>query len=132
MIGYTMDIRMRRGLARPAVLSAALLILLGQVQAAAPTAQVAAKTLCAVQPPYGQWGPLAKFIAGVNSDPYSLAMSPDQRAAWDGYSKVAGADWNSLQRHYLDRIEAWRSRYLGAAPAAQVGFYPFSGPDSAN
>lgn len=123
---------MRRGLARPAVLSAALLTVLGQVQAAAPTTQVPPKTLCAVQPPYGQWGTLAKFIGGVNSDPYSLAMSPEQRASWSEYSRIAGAEWSNLQRHYLDHIAAWRARYLSGVQESPLAFYPFSGPDSAN
>jgi hypothetical protein len=124
---------MRSFLARRAVLSAALLIVWGQVTAAAPAETAKqSRTLCAVQAPNGAWDPFARFLAGMNSDPYSPALTPEQRAAWKDYSRIAGADWNGLQKRYLDHIEAWRSRYLNAVPSPQAGFYPFSGPDSAD
>ena len=139
-----------RGLARPAVLSTAATavfgwVLCGQVilsgQGNPATAQAASlrtsppaapATLCAVQPPFGQWGPFSQLIAGLNSDAYSLSMPPAQRSSWNSYSKVAGADWNNLQHRYLDRIDTWRQRFLGKSRASDIAFYPFSGPDAAN
>ena len=106
---------MGRGLALAAVLSTALAVLSGQtnfapaasLRSSAPTPPA---TLCSVQAPYGQWGPLSQFISGLDSSAYSLSMTAEQQSWWNGYSKVANADWNNLQRRYLDRIAAWRER----------------------
>jgi hypothetical protein len=120
---------MRRGLALPAVLSTAMAVLCGQGSSGQTPAPA---TICAVQPPYGQWTPLTQLIAGTSSDTYSLQMSPEQLSAWKSYSRVSGADWSNLQRRYLDKIDIWRSRFLGKAQLGDVAFYPFSGPDAAN
>jgi hypothetical protein len=128
---------MRRGLALAAVLSSALAVLSGQTNLAPPAASIrssppAPTSLCSVQAPYGQWGPLAQFISGLDSSAYALSMSAQQHSSWSGYSKVAAADWSNLQRRYLDRIAAWRDRALAKARLGDMAFYPFSGPDSAN
>jgi hypothetical protein len=130
--------KMRRGLALAAVLSSALGILCGQTTLAPPAASIRSSpiaqpaSLCSIQAPYGQWGPLTKFISGLDSSAYSLSLTAEQQSSWSGYSKVSGADWTNLQRRYLDRIGAWRERALGKARMGDVAFYPFSGPDSAN
>src|SRR5580698_7754333 len=132
--------KMGRGLALAAVLSTALGALFGQTNLVplAPAASIRStplpppSTLCAVQPPYGQWGPLSQFIAGLDSRAYSLSMTAEQQSAWSSFAKIAGADWNNLQRRYLDRIAAWRDHALSRARLGDVAFYPFSGPDSAN
>jgi hypothetical protein len=133
---------MGRGFALAAVLSSALAVLSGQTTLAPPTAGIQAASLrttpptpvslCSVQAPYGQWGPLAQFISGLDSTAYSLSMSAEQKSSWSSYSKVASADWVNLQHRYLDRIAAWRDRALGKARLGDVALYPFSGPDSAN
>lgn len=133
---------MGRGFALAAVLSSALAVLSGQTTLAPPTAGIQAASLrttppspaslCAVQAPYGQWGPLTRFISGLDSTAYSLSMTAEQQSSWSGYSKVATADWSNLERRYLDRIAAWRQRALGNARMGDVALYPFSGPDSAN
>jgi hypothetical protein len=131
---------MGRRLALPAVLSAALAVLWGQTASAPPGAAAVLRavaparpaSLCAVQAPYGQWGPFAQFIAGLSGDAYSLSMTAEQRNSWNSYSKVAGADWSNLQKRYLDKIDAWRGQSIGNARTGDVAFYPFSGPDAAN
>ncbi len=131
---------MRRGLALAAVLSTALAALSGQTNLVplAPAASIRSSSpaqptsLCSVQAPYGQWGPLAQFISGTDSSAYSLSMTAEQQSSWSNYSKVSRADWSNLQRRYLDRIAAWRDRALGKARMGDLAFYPFSGPDSAN
>ncbi len=128
---------MGRGFAVAAVLSSALAVLSGQTTLAPPaaslrTTQPAPTSLCSIQAPYGQWGPLTQFISGVDSSAYSLSMASEQQSSWSSYSKIAGADWSNLQRRYLDKITTWRERALGKARMGDVAFYPFSGPDSAN
>src|ERR1700722_1342266 len=109
---------MGRGLALPAVLSTAAIVLCELMlcesmlcgQGLPPTPPAASlrsnlpagpATLCAVQPPFGQWGPFTQLISGLNSDAYSMSMPAGQQSSWNNYSKVAGADWSSLQRRYL-------------------------------
>jgi hypothetical protein len=115
----------------PAVLSTAMAILCAQTTPATAKPPAPA-TICAVQPPYGQWGPLAQLIAGTSSDAYGLAMAPEQLSSWKSYARVSGADWVNLQHRYLDKIDVWRSRFLGKTQLSDTAFYPFSGPDAAN
>jgi len=86
--------------------------------------------LCEVQAPYGEWNPLAKFIAGLNSDVYSL--DAEQKVAWMRHSQAANSGWKSAQARYLGPIGAWRDATLGKIGHSDVVFYPFSGPDAAN
>ena len=86
--------------------------------------------LCGIQPPYGEWDTLAKFIAGMNSGGYSL--DPDQRAGWNRHAMVTNAGWSNEQARYLNRIDAWRRRTVDRRWTTDVAFYPFSGPDAAN
>ena len=86
--------------------------------------------LCGLQPPYGEWDPLAKFIAGISSNGYSL--DEDQRAAWNRHAAVTSAGWANEQTRYLNRIDRWRNRTLDRRWETDVAFYPFSGPDAAN
>ena len=87
---------------------------------------------CTVQGPIDNWNAAAQVIAGVSNAPYAAAMTDEQKAAWANYSKTASADWNRLKRRYVDRISAWRGKYLQRAPATNSVFYPFSGPDATN
>jgi len=84
-----------------------------------------------MQPPGGQWNAAAQWIAGLNDGPFTAAETPEQQAAWKDFSKSSAADWSSVRRQYLDRIEAWRTRNLPSGPAS-AAFYPFGGPDAAN
>jgi hypothetical protein len=59
-------------------------------------------------------------------------MTDEQKSAWSDYSKTAGADWKRLKRRYVDRITAWRGKYLLKTPPVETVFYPFSGPDATN
>src|SRR5258708_4802277 len=59
-------------------------------------------------------------------------MRDEQKAAGWVSSKTAAADWNRLKRRYVDRISAWRGKYLQKAPVTNSVFYPFSGPDATN
>ena len=86
--------------------------------------------LCGVQAPFGEWGPLAQFVAGMNSSVYSLPE--DQKAAWSRHAELASAGWANAQRRYLDPIESWREQTFDKSAAASLAFYPFSGPDAAN
>ena len=87
---------------------------------------------CTAQGPIDNWNAAAQLIAGLSNAPYAASMTDDQKAAWADYSKTAASDWNRLKRRYVDRISAWRGKYLQKAPAADVVFYPFSGPDATN
>jgi hypothetical protein len=100
--------------------------------APAETASTQSHSVCTVQAPGGQWSAAAQWIAGLNSSAFSTALTPEQRAAWDDFSKLSGSDWTNLRKQYLDRIDAWRNRNLGSAPSREVAFYPFGGPDAAN
>jgi hypothetical protein len=94
---------------------------------------VLAKPACAVQTPPGvAWNATAQWLAGIDSNAFNTAMSADQRTAWASYSKLTTTDWSTLQRQYLNRIDAWRSKALADTPTRDIGFYPFSGPDVAN
>src|SRR5579871_81442 len=86
--------------------------------------------LCGVQPPYGEWDTLAKFIAGISLGGYTL--DSDQRAAWNRHAAVTNAGWANEQARYLNRIDGWRRRTLDRRWTTDVAFYPFSGPDAAN
>lgn len=113
------------------VLSAALLFVSGFLQAAEePAQQPTPKVQCSVQAPGGQWDSFSKFIGGIDRSPFLPAMTPDQKAAWNDFSRIAGSEWRSLHKRYLDHIDSWRSRSLGNTAPPQVAFYPFSGPDS--
>jgi hypothetical protein len=92
----------------------------------------APKPPCAVQATNGQWSAAAQWLAGIDSAAFNASMTPDQRTAWVGYSKLTTADWSTLQRQYLNRIDAWRSKALTGTPNRDLGFYPFSGPDVAD
>ncbi len=87
---------------------------------------------CTVQGPIDNWNAAAQLIAGVSNAAYAGSMTDEQRAAWTDYSKTAASDWNRLKRRYVDRISAWRSKYLQKSPAVNSVFYPFSGPDATN
>lgn len=87
---------------------------------------------CDAQGPIDNWNAAAQLIAGVSNAAYAGSMTGEQTAAWTSYSKTAAADWNRLKHRYVDRISAWRARYLRNAPATNAVFYPFSGPDATN
>ena len=86
---------------------------------------------CALQPINGQWPATAQFIAGLNAIAGG-SMSAELEHAWKEYSKVSASDWQNLQKRYLSRIDAWRSRALPNLAAQPTAFYPFGGPDAAN
>jgi hypothetical protein len=86
--------------------------------------------LCGVQAPYGEWNPLAQFLAGMGTNGYSL--TPEQRASWTRHAEITNASWAAEQSRYLNRIDNWRRRAFDKRRAADVAFYPFSGPDAAN
>ncbi len=86
---------------------------------------------CAVEAPGGQWSDAARWIAGQSAAPFSTALTPDQRAAWNDFSHLSAAEWSNLKRQYLNRIDAWRAQNLPTVPAG-LAFYPFGGPDAAN
>lgn len=87
---------------------------------------------CTVQGTVDNWNAAAQLIAGVSDEAYAASMTEEQKAAWADYSKTAAADWNRLKRRYVDRITAWRGKYLQKTPVMDVVFYPFSGPDATN
>ena len=87
---------------------------------------------CTAQGPIDNWNAAAQLIAGVSNTAYAGSMTAEQKAAWTDYSKTAAADWNRLKRRYVDRISAWRGKYLQRSPATNSVFYPFSGPDATN
>jgi hypothetical protein len=99
-----------------------------------PSAQPvpAPNPVCTTQGPIDNWNAAAQLIAGVNNAAYAGSMTADQKAAWTDYSKTAAADWNRLKRRYVDRISAWRGKYLQKSAAVNSVFYPFSGPDATN
>ena len=86
--------------------------------------------LCGVQAPYGEWDAVAKFIAGLSTNGYSL--SPDQKAAWVRHAAITDKSWATWQSRYLNRIDAWRRRTIERRWTTDLAFYPFSGPDAAN
>ncbi len=90
-----------------------------------------AHSACAIQAPGGQWSAAAQWIAGLSDGAFSSALTPEQHAAWNDFSKLSTSDWANLRKQYLDRIDVWRNRNLGA-PSRDVAFYPFGGPDAAN
>ena len=98
----------------------------------APPVQPAPAPACTTQGPIGDWNAAAQLIAGISNTTYAGSMTDEQKAAWTDYSKTAAADWNRLKRRYVDRISAWRGKYLQKAPATNSVFYPFSGPDATN
>ena len=103
------------------------------VQAAPPAHPAATPApACTTQGPIGDWNAAAQLIAGASNAGYAGSMTDEQKAAWTDYSKTAAADWNRLKRRYVDRISAWRGKYLQKAPAVNSVFYPFSGPDATN
>ena len=103
------------------------------VQAAPPAHPAATPApACTTQGPIGDWNAAAQLIAGVSNAAYARSLTDEQKAAWTDYSKTAAADWNRLKRRYVDRISAWRGKYLQKAPAVNSVFYPFSGPDATN
>ncbi len=75
---------------------------------------------------------MSQWIAGLSDNAFSSALTPEQMAAWNDFSKRSASDWASLRKQYLDRIDAWRNANLSNAPAREVAFYPFGGPDAAN
>lgn len=87
---------------------------------------------CVAQEPVANWDAAAQLIAGANSAAYAASFSNEQKSAWADYAKTATADWGRLKRRYVDRIAAWRGKYLAKSPVASVVFYPFSGPDATN
>ena len=87
---------------------------------------------CTTQGPIASWDAAAQLIAGISDSTYSGSMTDEQKTAWTDYSKTAASDWNRLKRRYVDRITAWRGKYLQKTPPTDVVFYPFSGPDATN
>src|ERR1700677_2991177 len=87
---------------------------------------------CVVQAPGGQWSAAAQWVAGLSDSAFSAALTPEEHAAWNDFSKLSTSDWTNLRKLYLDRIDVWRNRNLGGAPSHEVAFYPFGGPDAAN
>jgi len=87
---------------------------------------------CTAQGPIANWDAAAQLIAGIGDNTYAGSMTDEQKAAWTDYSKTAASDWNRLKRRYVDRITAWRGKYLQKTPPTDVVFYPFSGPDATN
>jgi len=87
---------------------------------------------CTTQGPIANWDAAAQLIAGVSDNSYAGSMTDEQKTAWTDYSKTAASDWNRLKRRYVDRITAWRGKYLQKTPPTDVVFYPFSGPDATN
>ena len=84
---------------------------------------------CTAQGPIDNWNAAAQLIAGVSNAAYVGSMTDEQKAAWTDYSKTAAADWNRLKRRYVDRISAWRGKYLQRAPATNTVFFiPSAGP----
>jgi hypothetical protein len=116
------------------VLAFALVLSLPALLLCAPaeTASTPPHSACMVQPPGGQWNAAAQWVAGLSSSTFSPALTPEQRVAWNDFSKLSASDWTNLKRLYLDRIDVWRNRNLGNAPSREVAFYPFGGPDAAN
>lgn len=89
------------------------------------------QSVCAVEAPGGHWSGAAQMIAGLSDSAFASALTPDQHAAWDDFSKHSNSDWAKLSKQYLDHIEAWRSQNLPSAPS-RLAFYPFGGPDAIN
>lgn len=87
---------------------------------------------CAEQGPIANWDAAAQLIAGISDSSYAGSMTAEQKAAWTDYSKTAASDWDRLKRRYVDRITAWRGKFLQKTPPTDVVFYPFSGPDATN
>src|SRR5579863_3756577 len=81
---------------------------------------VAVKPPCAVQAANNQWNATAQWLAGIDSAAFNASMTSDQRSAWAAYSKLTTADWSTLQRQYLNRIDAWRSKALSNTPNRDV------------
>lgn len=106
-------------------------VAVGLVCAPAIFCETSVQPPCAVQPIGGQWPSTAQFVAGLKILPGN-SLSAEQEDAWRRYSRVSGADWQNLQKRYLNRIEAWRGRALPANAVQQIAFYPFGGPDAAN
>ena len=77
---------------------------------------------CTVQDPIANWDAAAQLIAGIGNNSYAAAMTDDQKTAWADYSKTAASDWNRLKRRYVDRITAWRGKYLQKIPSHRCGF----------
>jgi hypothetical protein len=94
-----------------------------------PNSQAPMQFLCGVQAPYGEWDSLAKFVAGMGTDGYSL--TDEQRAGWNHHAEVSNTSWAMMQSRYLNRIDTWR-KHTFDKHHADVAFYPFSGPDAAN
>src|SRR5271154_1807875 len=99
------------------VFALALVLSLPAVLLCAP-AETTSPSACSMQPPGGQWNAAAQWIAGLNDGPFTAAETPEQQAAWKDFSKSSAADWSSVRRQYLDRIEAWRTRNLPSGPAS--------------
>src|ERR1022692_3270119 len=67
---------------------------------------------CTDQGHIDNWDAAAQLIAGVSNAAYAASMTDEQKSAWKDYSKAAASDWNRLKRRYVDRITAWRGKYL--------------------
>ena len=94
-------------------------------------ATAAPQPACSVQAPGGKWSDAGQWIGGINNGAFASALTPDQRDAWNGFSKRSNSDWSRFQKQYLDHIALWRSHNLpNAAPG--LAFYPFGGPDAVN
>ena len=107
-------------------------VAIGCLLSVALAAETAPAPVCTVQGPIENWDAAAQLIAGVSNTAYAGSMTDEQKSAWVDYSKTAQADWNRLKRRYVDRITAWRGKYLQKTPPTEVVFYPFSGPDATN
>jgi hypothetical protein len=106
--------------------------LLASVFLLTPAADTVPAPACTVQGPIANWDAAAQLIAGIGDNSYAASMTDEQKTAWADYSKTAASDWNRLKRRYVDRITAWRGKYLQKTPPTDVVFYPFSGPDATN
>jgi hypothetical protein len=129
---------MKSGLAAIAVFTAASVF--GQpVVPAAPSVHVQAtppaptpvRAPCSLRTPKAGWNSAAQFIAGINGSDFTAGTTPEQRVAWNYYSRATASDWKRVKAQYLDRIDVWRKVSLASVPAGGVAFYPFSGPDAA-
>src|SRR3982751_1308740 len=83
------------------------------------SAETAPALACTVQGPIDNWDAAAQLIAGLSNTAYAGSMTDEQKSAWADYSKTAAADWRRLKRRYVDRITAWRGKYLLKTPPVE-------------
>src|SRR5258706_11729160 len=109
---------MKYGLAAAFVFTA---VVFAQPQAPASTpAPKPARIPCSLEAPKAGWNGAAQFIAGLNGSDFTAAMTPEQRIAWNYYSRATTSDWKRVKNQYLDRIDAWRKVSLASVPAGGI------------